>query len=226
MPVDPDAPIRITALSWVPGFARGQVRDLRARWALEEAGLPYGVRKFHAATARPESYLEDQPFDQVPAYRDGEVRMFESGAIVLHVGERCETLLPRDAQGRARATTWVFAALNSVEPFVQQLASIDLFHKDADWARERRPGVIDMVRGCLGRVADHLGDRGHLEDRFTAGDLMMASVLRILGHTDLVAERAALAAYQARCEARPAFQRALAAQLADFDAAPPEPAAG
>lgn len=221
MPIDPQAAVQITAFNWVPGFARGQVRDLRVRWALEEAGIPYAVRKFNGAAERPSDYFEEQPFGQVPSYRDGVVRMFESGAIVLHIGDTCEALLPVDPQERARATTWLFAALNSVEPMIQQLAIIDLFHADSSWGRARRPEVETLVRTRLGRLSDHLGTRDFLEKRFTAGDLMMTTVLRILDHTGLVGEHANLAAYKRSCEARPAFGRALEAQLADFDGEAP-----
>ncbi len=221
MPAVADTPVQITAFAWVPDFARGQVRDLRVRWALEEAGTPYSVRKFNAAAERPADYYDEQPFGQVPSYRDDTVRMFESGAILLHIGESCDALLPTDPAGRARATTWVFAALNSVEPMIQQLAIIDLFHSDSAWGRERRPEVATLVRTRLGRLSDHLGMKDFLEERFTAGDLMMTTVLRILNHTDLVAEHANLAAYKQRCESRPAFGRALEAQLADFDGEAP-----
>jgi glutathione S-transferase len=193
------------------------VRDLRVRWALEEAGTPYAVRKLDAMTERPADYFAEQPFGQVPSYRDEQVTLFESGAIVLHIGEACETLLPRDRAGRARATAWAFAALNSVEPFIMQLAAIDLFHPDAEWARERRPEVVKLVEGRLDRLVDCLEGREWLEGRFSAGDLLMVSVLRILDHSDLVAARPILAAYKARGTERPAFRRALAAQLADFE---------
>jgi glutathione S-transferase len=216
MPVDPNAEIEITAFQWVPGFAQGLVRDMRVRWALEEAGLAYRVRLLDAMNRRPEEYFREQPFGQVPVYRDGEVEMFETGAIVLHIGERCETLLPRDPQGRARTMSWVVAALNSVEPMIFELINIDIFERDAEWARLRRPGAEKAVKQRLCRVSDWLGDRDYLEDRFTAGDLIITAVLRILRHTDLVAGFPNLAAYQARCEARPAFQRALEAQLATF----------
>lgn len=216
MPVDPSAPVRISAFNWVPDFARGQVRDLRVRWALEEAGIPYSVRLLDPMAARPADYFAEQPFGQVPSYRDETVSLFESGAIVLHVGESCETLLPRDPAGRARAVAWAFAALNSIEPTILQLAAIDLFDPGASWARERRPQVVEMIGTRLDRLAEALGDKDWLEGRFTAGDLLMVSVLRILDHTDLVATRPALAAYKARGTARPAFERALAAQLADF----------
>lgn len=217
MPVDPKAVIEVTAFAWVPDFARGLVRDLRVRWALEEAGLAYRERLLDAMKPRPEAYFQEQPFGQVPAYRDDTVQLFESGAIVLHIGEGSEALLPRDAAGRARATAWLIAALNSIEPRIMELAIIDFFHPDAEWGRLRRPEVVEKVREKLGRLAAALGDKDYLEDRFTAGDLMMTTVLRNLRHTDLVSEHANLVGYQARCEARPAFQRALAAQLAVFE---------
>jgi len=220
MPVDPKAAIEVTAFAWVPDFAKGQVRDLRVRWALEEAGLAYRQRLLDAMSPRPEAYFQEQPFGQVPAYRDDTVQLFESGAIVLHIGEDCEALLPRDIAGKARATAWLIAALNSMEPRILELAIIDFFHRDAEWARLRRPEVLEKVREKLARLAAWLGDKEYLEGRFTAGDLMMAAVLRALRHTDLVAEQPTLAAYLARCEARPAFQRALAAQLESFAKSP------
>lgn len=210
--------IVVSAFSWVPDFARGLVRDLRVRWALEEAGIAYRSRLLDARGERPADYLSEQPFGQVPAFRDGSVSMFESGAIVLHIAGGSSALMPPDAQGRARASSWVFAALNSVEPAIQQLAAIDLFHPDEDWAQAMRPEAVDEVRGRLGRLEAHLASRQWLEGRFTAGDLLMVSVLRILRHTDLVSGFPALADYQARGEARPAFARALAAQLNDFQA--------
>lgn len=210
----------VSAYSWVPPFARGLVRDLRVRWALEEAGRDYTVRYLDPRIDRPVDYLLEQPFGQVPSYSDGEVGMFESGAIVLHIARGSDTLMPGDAQGRARAASWVFAALNSIEPFVQQLASIDLFHADKDWAASQRPLVEQMVRRRLGQLDAVLGDSEWLEGRFTAGDLMTVSVLRILRHTPILADHPALAAYVARGEARPAFRRALDAQMAGFEDAP------
>jgi glutathione S-transferase len=165
---------------------------------------------------RPEDYFREQPFGQVPIYNEGDIHMFETGAIVLHIGERSEELMPRDPAGRARATTWVIAALNSIEPMIMELVSIDIFNAKADWARARRPEAEKKVRERLGQLSNWLGERDYLEDRFTAGDLMMTTMLRLLRHTDLVAEYPNLAAYQARCEARPAFRRALEAQLAPF----------
>jgi glutathione S-transferase len=216
MPISPTAPIEISAFRWVPPFAQGLVRDLRVRWALEEAGLLYRERLLDATQARPEDYFQEQPFGQVPIYTDGPVRMFESGAIVLHIAEWTEGLMPREPAARARTLSWVVAALNSIEPMVQELAGIDLFNADQEWARARRPEVERKVRERLGRLSDWLGDRDWLEDRFTAGDLMMCTILRILRSTDLVAEHPNLARYQARCEARPAFQRALADQISHF----------
>lgn len=212
-----DAPVTISAFNWVPPFARGLVRDLRVRWALEEAGRDYSVRLLDARTARPVDYLEEQPFGQVPSYSDGKLHMFESGAILLHIGESCDTLLPEDSEGRARATSWVLAALNSVEPFVQQLAGLDLFYTNEDWAKAQRPKVEEMVRKRLGQLAEALGDREWLEGRFTAGDLMMVTVLRNLRQTDILADYPSLTAYKARGEARPAFGRALDAQMRGFE---------
>jgi glutathione S-transferase len=225
MPVDPTADIEISAFAWVPSFAQGLVRDLRVRWALEEAGLAYRERLLDATTERPEDYLLEQPFGQVPIYNEGGIRMFETGAIVLHIADRSEALMPRDPVGRTRTMAWVVASLNSVEPSILELISIDIFNADAEWARLRRPGAEQNVRRRLGQLARWLGERDYLEDRFTAGDLMMTTMLRILRHTDLVAEHPNLARYQARCEARPAFERALAAQLAVFEQNRPAEAA-
>ena len=217
MPVDPEAAIEISAFNWVPDFARGLVRDLRVRWALEEAGLPYRVRLLDAMTERPQDYFLEQPFGQVPIFVEGELHMFETGAILLHLGKRSDILLPKDEIGGPRATCWLIAALNSIEPMIFELINIDLFNRGEDWAKQRRPEAENKVRDRLKRVSDWLGNKEHLEGRFTVADLMMTTVLRNLRHTKLVAEHPNLAAYQARCEARPAFQRALAAQLDDFE---------
>ena len=223
MPVNPDASIEITAFRWVPEFAQGLVRDLRARWALEEAGLDYRVRLLDQQ--RPREYLLEQPFDQVPVFRDGKVHIFESGAIVQYIGEKDERLLPRDPQGRYRAIQWTYAALNSVEPALINLLLIDIFFTGEEWAKLRRPGAIDFARLKLKRVSDWLGDKEWLEGRFTIGDLLMVTVLRFVRHTNLVAEFPNLAAFVARSEARPAFRRALADQLAVFKQHQPEGAA-
>ena len=208
--------IRISAFRWVPPFAQGLVRDLRVRWALEEAGLAYEARLITADDQKSESYRALQPFGQVPVFEENGLELFESGAIVMHIAERSDALLPSDPEEKARARTWMFAALNTIEPHIQNLAEIDLFHANKAWAKERRPMVAEMVRKRLGELSAHMKGREYLEDRFTAGDLMMIAVLRILRHTDLLAEQPALVAYRKRCEARPAFARALAAQMEPF----------
>jgi len=212
--------IRVSAFRWVPPFAQGLVRDLRVRWALEEAGLGYEQMLLADGEKESAAYRAWQPFGQVPAYEEDGLKLFESGAIVLHVagrGDAAEALLPADPAARARAIEWMFAALNTIEPHIQNLAAIDLFYADEDWAKARRPGAEVMVRKRLAELAQALGDRDWLADgRFSAGDLLMATVLRILRHTDLVAAEPRLLAYLVRCEARPAFGRALAAQMAAF----------
>lgn len=216
MAVDQNAPIEISAFAWVPDFAQGLVRDLRVRWALEEAGLPYRERLLDATSGRPAEYFLEQPFGQVPIYNDGSVHLFESGAIVLHIAERSEVLMPREPAGRARVMSWVIAALNSIEPMIMHLIDVDIFNAGEEWTRARRPGAESAVRERLRLLSNRLQKGEYLEDRFTAGDLMMTTILRVLRHTDLVGEFPNLVAYHARCEARPAFQRALAAQLAPF----------
>jgi glutathione S-transferase len=209
--------ITISAFKWVPDFARGQVRDLRARWALEEAGLPYRTRLLEMGDQDKPDYRALQPFGQVPILEEDGLVLFETGAIVLHIGERCEALLPKDPGARARAMQWVFAALNSIEPFVMNVALIDLFYKDQEWAKLRRPGAVEFLQKRLSALSKTLGDKPFLDgERFTAGDLLMSTVLRILAHTDIVSSDKRLAAYVERCTARPAFQRALKAQLGDF----------
>jgi glutathione S-transferase len=209
--------ITITSFKWVPPFARGLVRDLRVRWALEEAGLAYRTKLIDAADQASADYRAQQPFGQVPVFEEDGRVLFESGSIVLHIGARSEALLPADEEGRARAVTWLFAALNSIEVVVQQLAEIDLFYADQEWAQLHRPDVENSVKRRLAELAAWLGDRAYLEDRFTVGDLMMTTVLQNLRQTDLVGNEPKLKAYQARCEARPAFQRALRDQMAAFE---------
>ena len=206
--------ITMTAYNWVPPIVRGLVRDLRVRWALEEAGLPYEVELIDQRN-KPDDYREWQPWSQVPAYEEDGLRLFESGAIVLHIAEKSPALAPSDPNGKARMTSWLFAALNSVEPPLAELVMIDFMHADKDWAKVRRPMVEDFVKRRLKGVADALGDRQYLEGDFTAADLMMSTVLRMAGRTTLV-EDAGLGDYHRRCEARPAFERALAGQMADF----------
>ena len=208
--------IQVSAFRWVPSFAQGYVRDLRVRWALEEAGLPYEATLIGFETLASESYREWQPFGQVPAFRDGAVEMFESGAIVLHLATNSAALAPSDPAGYARVSTWVLAALNSIEPHVQNLVHLDAFHAGEAWTVERRPQVRAMLDGRLTALAAWLGDKEYLEDRFTAGDLMMTTVLRELVDSGVLARFPALDAYRCRCEARPAFVKALADQMAPF----------
>jgi glutathione S-transferase len=153
----------------------------------------------------------------VPIFEEDGFVLFESGAIVLHIGQRSETLLPKDPGARARATQWLIAALNSIEPFVMDVARIDLFYANEEWAKLRRPGAVEFAQRRLGALSNSLGDKPYLDgSRFTAGDLMMTTVLRILKHTDIVTRDKRLAAYIERCTARPAFQRAFDAQIGDF----------
>jgi len=209
--------ITISAFKWVPESARGQVRDLRARWALEEAGLPYKTRLLEQGDQDKPEYRALQPFGQVPILEEDGAVLFESGAIVLYIGERSEALLPKDSRARARAVQWLIAALNSVEPFVMNVALIDLFYANEEWAKLRRPGAVAFVQRRLSALSRSLGDKPFLDgDRFTAGDLMMTTVLRILKHTDIVSSDKRLAEYVARCTSRPAFKRALDAQIGDF----------
>jgi glutathione S-transferase len=224
MPVDPNASSEVTAFRWVPDFAAGLVRDLRIRWALEEIDRPYRVRLLDAMNPRPADYFMEQPFGQVPAYRDDEVQLFESGAILIHLGLGDDRLLPEDANGRGRAIAWLIAALNSVEPMIFELVNIDIFNRGQDWTRERRPQVVEKIQSRLKLLADALGEREWFEGDFSIGDLMMVSVLRNLRHTELLAGEPRLAALVARGEARPAFQRALADQLAVFRENQPEAA--
>lgn len=216
MPINPNAEIEITAYQWVPAFAQGVVRDLRARWALEEAGLEYRVRLLDVQH-KPSDYVLEQPFEQVPTLNDGKVRIFESGAIVQYVGEKSEALLPLDPQGRFRAIQWTYAALNSLEPALMNVIAIDVFYAGEQWAKLRREGAIEFAKLKLKRVSDWLGDKLWLEgDRFTIGDLMMVAVLRVLRGTGLLDDFPKLASYVARGESRPAFQKALSDQLAVF----------
>lgn len=212
--------ITITALKSVPDFAKGQVRDLRARWALEEAGLPYRTRLLEQGDQDKPEYRKLQPFGQVPHLEDGDFDLFESGAIALHIGARSEALLPKDEAGRAHATQWVFAALNSVEPALHNLALVEVFFAKEEWAKLRRDGARAFAERRLGGLANSLGDKQYLDgDRFTVGDLMMASVLRIPAHSDIVTADPRLGPYLTRCTSRSAFKRALDAQLGDFKVA-------
>lgn len=212
--------INCYAFDSVPPVVRGLVRDLRVRWALEEAGVPYRVTLVgERQGAMPRAaYRTVQPFGQIPAIEDGALTLFESGAIALYIAERNTLLLPDDPAARARVIQWMFAALNTVEVPIALLAEIDLAHPDARWAGERRPAVIEWVRRRLAELAGCLDGRDYLVDSFSAADLLMVTVLRILRHTDLVSAEPVLAAYTRRCEARPAFTKALDGQMAAFAA--------
>jgi glutathione S-transferase len=212
---DANAAIEVTAFKWVPPGAQGMVKDLRVRWALGEAGLDYRVRLI--GLDRPPGYRADQPFDQIPCFSDGTVRIFESGAILQYIGETSEALLPRDPQGKYRAIQWMFAAANSIEPFVQHRVLLDVIWADQPWAEASKPTVDQFSSLRLGQLSDWLGDKTWLEgDRFTIGDLMMVTVLRIAARGKLLEPFPNLAAYVARGEARPAFAQALEDQLATF----------
>jgi glutathione S-transferase len=206
--------ITISAFRWVPEFAQGQVRDLRVRWALEEAGLSYRTRLLQQGDQDKPEYRALQPFGQVPIYEEGGQVLFESGAIVLHIGELSEALLPRDAGARSRARQWLIAALNSIEPHIMNVAVLGVFYADQEWAKLRRPSAIDFARHRLDCLGKALGDKPYLDgSHFTAGDLMMTTVLRIM--PELLVNQS-LSAYVERCTSRPAFKRALDAQLSDF----------
>ncbi len=203
------------AFNSVPPFAKGLVRDLRVRWALEEAGFPYRVKlvgEGEGAISR-DAYRKLQPFGQIPAIEDGSLRLFESGALVLHIAERSAALLPKDPTDRAHVIQWMFTALNTVENQIQALATIDLFYPEERWGKERRPGVVEMVRARLAALAGALEGRQHLVGSFSAADVLMVSVLRILRHTKYVEEQPVRVADKDRGAARPAFAKALDGQL-------------
>lgn len=222
MPLKTDAQIEITAFRWVPDFAQGLVRDLRLRWAMEEIGRDYRVRLLDALRPRPEEYFHEQPFGQVPFYKDGEVELFESGAILIHLGMQDERLLPGDYSARMRSIAWLIAALNSIEPVALMLVSLDVFIKDKEAAKRIRPEVVERLEGRLKNLADALGDKEWLEGDFSAADVMMVTVLRQLRNGRVIARFPSLMAYVERGEARPAFQRALADQLQTFKENEPE----
>jgi glutathione S-transferase len=207
----------ITTFGWVPEFARGFVRDMRPRWAFEEVGQPYEVNLI--ADSKCPEHRRIQPFGQVPTYRDEEVAIFESGAIVLRIAERAGKLIPADPALRMRALQWVVAALNSVEPYVMALAINDVFEADRDWSRARHAKVADDLKTRLGDLAAALGDSAWLDgNAFTVGDLMMISVLGGLRGSTLLTGFPLLAAYVARGEDRPAHRKAMADHMATFDA--------
>ena len=206
----------VTAFRWVPPFAQGFVRDLRIRWALEEAGLPYEVELIGLETTASEAYRQWQPFGQVPAWRDDEVEMFESGAILVRLAGQSEALAPQGPAGLARVTTWVIAGLNSVEPQAQNFATLDSFYAGQPWVEGYRPVARAALEKRLTSLSKWLGDKDWLEGRFTAGDIIMVTVMRDLAESGILSDFPTLDAYRARGEARPAFRKALEDQLRTF----------
>lgn len=210
----------ITAYNWVPDFAKGQVRDLRVRWALEEVGQAYDVRYLDQGSQKERPHRALQPFGQVPTYEEDGLVLFESGAIVLHIAEVHGRLLPSDPAGRSRAIEWAFAALNTVEPPISDFFRASLFEADQPWSAERLPSVQARIEERLGELSERLAESDWLDVGFTAGDLLMIAVLRQLNGTGILEAYPNLAAYVARGEARPAFRKALADQLAGFTGSP------
>ena len=206
--------VTITAFERSPDGGKGLARDTRVRWALEEAGQPYKVRLVSFRAMKEPAHLALHPFGQIPTYEEGDLALFETGAIVFHIAVRYAGLLPDDANARARAITWMFAALNSVEPPILELANARLLESDKPWSKQRMPLVEDRVRGRLNQLSVRLGDAEWLDGAFSAGDLLMVSVLLRLKSSGILDEFPNLAAYLARGEARPAYQRAFDAQLA------------
>src|SRR5580698_3548146 len=211
----------ITAFERSPDRGRGLARDMRVRWALEEVGQPYEVRLVSFAAMKEPAHLSRHPFGQIPTYEEGALVLFESGAIIFHIAERHPGLLPDDANARARAITWMFAALNTVEPPIVERGMATLFERDKTWYQERQPILEDRVRVRLDELSGRLGDANWLDDAFSAGDLLMVTVLRRLSGSGMLEKYSNLAAYVARGEARPAYKRAFDAQLAVFTAKPP-----
>lgn len=204
--------ITLTTLRSVPPTFQGQVRDLAVRWALEEAGIPHQIRLVDDAERATPNYRQHSPFGKVPVYEEDGLTLFESGAIVQHIAET-RGLLPREPALRARARSWMFAALNSIDPDVIALGDIDHFHAHSPWAIARRPAVVASLNTRLAAVSDALRGREFLADEFSAADVLMIMVLRGLRHTPLLSPHAELAGWRDRCESRPAFQRALRAQM-------------
>jgi len=211
----------ITAFERSPDRGRGLARDMRVRWALEEVGQPYDVRLLSFSDMKESAHRALHPFGQIPTYEEAGLVLFESGAIVLHIAQRHAGLLPEDANARARAIAWMFAALNTVEPPIVDRSMAVLLERDKTWYGERLPMLEDRVRVRLGELSSWLADAEWLEGAFSAADLLMVTVLRRLNGSGLVEKHPNLTAYVARGEARPAYKRAFAAQLAVFASQPP-----
>jgi len=211
----------ITAFERSPDRGRGLARDMRVRWALEEVGQPYKVGFVSSGAMKEPAHRALHPFGQIPTYEEGDLALFESGAIVFHIAERHAGLLPDDANARARAITWMFAALNTIEPPIVDRSMAMLLERDKSWYEERLPILEDRVRVRLGELSSRLGNADWLDDAFSAGDLLMVTVLRRLSGSGILEKYSNLSAYVARGEARPAYKRAFEAQLAVFTGKPP-----
>jgi len=211
--------ITITAFEHSPDRGKGLARDMRVRWALEEVGLPYDVRLVSFKAMREPAHLRLQPFGQIPTYEEGDLALFESGAIVFHIAERRAGLLPEDANARARAIAWMFAALNTIEPPIFDRALARILERDEPWYEQRLHALEVSIRKRLDDLSRRLGDADWLDGAFSAGDLLMVTVLLRLKGSDILDDHPNLSAYVARGEARPAYKRAFAAQLAVFTAA-------
>ena len=217
---EPVAPV-ITAFERSPDRGRGLARDMRVRWALEEVGQPYDVRLVSFSEMKESAHRMRHPFGRIPTYEEGDLTLFESGAIVFHIAERHAGLLPKDANARARAIAWMFAALNTVEPPIVDRSMAVLLEHDKSWYEERLTILEDRVHGRLGELSTRLGDADWLDGAFSAGDLLMITVLRRLNGSGALEKYSNLSAYVARSEARPAYKRAFEAQLAVFTGKPP-----
>ena len=224
MSARPEAAPEITAYRSVPDFAYGRIKDIRVRWALDEIGQPYRTRLIGGIFEdKAPTYLADQPFGQVPVYKEGDLTLFETGSILIHIGEADARLLPRDAKGRGRAISWMIAALNSVEPMIQTLVVLTVKGQGTDWLAGALEAAKPFAEQRLSRLSQALGDRDWLEDRFSIGDIVMVDVLRN-ANPALLAPHRNLTAYVARGKARPAFQSAMTAHLADCAVGEPQPA--
>jgi glutathione S-transferase len=212
MPTSPT----ITAFERSPDRGRGLARDMRVRWAFEEVGQPYEVRLLSFEAMKQPAHLARNPFGQIPTYEEGELTLFESGAIIMRIAEQHPGLLPLEEHARARAIMWMFAALNTVEPPIVDRMMAILVEGKESWAQQRQAAIEERIRKRLAELAFHLGDGEWLDSQFSAGDLLMVTVLRRLTGSGLIEEQPAIAAYIARAEARPAYQRAFEAQLAVF----------
>jgi glutathione S-transferase len=214
----------MTAFERSPDRGRGLARDMRVRWALEEVGQPYDVRLLSFSEMKQPAYRALHPFGQIPTYEESDLVLFDSGAIVFHIADRHVGLLPSDVNGRARAITWMFAAISTMEPVIVDREVVKLLERDKSWYEQRLQVVEDRIRGRLGELSDRLGSVDWLEGAFSAGDLLMVSVLLRLSGSGMLDEYPNLSAYVARGEARPAYKRAFDAQLAVFHAAMSRPA--